>query len=189
MIGSGAAARTRATPVVAAALAVGFALLSGCAAVEKPSAASKVRPETCFGVFTPSELAPLLGRGDEVTVDSPYDLELNAQRRGVTCNIYVDGKTRFFATADRLPQGQYFVWAPAVDEQKPDALPFAQNSKLWDGGAAVVLECSGPTDAFELRLWIDGSAEKIRQDARRPLFTELMQKYLDFAKEQTGCAG
>ncbi|MER6318474.1 hypothetical protein ABT237_32600 [Streptomyces sp. NPDC001581] len=169
-----------------AAVVVGIAVLVGCSD-GKESAAPELPESTCFGAFTPAELAPFMGAGREVRVDAPADVRLSASRKSAICNIYVDGKTRFFATADRLPEGQHFVWAPSVDEQKPEALPFAQNSKLWDGGVAVVLTCSGPTDAFELRLWIDGSVEKVRQDARRPLFTELMKKYLDFAKQQTGC--
>ncbi|MGW6981149.1 hypothetical protein ACWGE1_17130 [Streptomyces sp. NPDC054932] len=174
------------TPRVVVGVAVGAALLAGCS--DGPvSAAPELPGSTCFGAFTPAELAPFMGTGREVKVDGPADARLSAGRKSAICNIYVDGKTRFFATAERLPQGQHFVWAPAVDEQKPEALPFAENSKLWDGGAAVVLPCSGPADAFELRLWIDGSVEKIQQDARRPLFTGLMKKYLDFAREQTGC--
>ncbi|MGZ9931217.1 hypothetical protein ACXNSR_15145 [Streptomyces sp. NC-S4] len=172
--------------VVAVAVAVGAALLAGCSGGKAP-APPALPGSTCFGAFTPTELAPLMGTGEEVRVDGPADVRLSAGRKSALCNIYVDGKTRFFASAERLPQGQHFFWAPAVDEQKPEPLPFVENGKLWDGGAAVFLSCNGPTEAFELKLWLDGSTEHIEQEERRPLFAGLMKKYLGFAKEQTGC--
>src|SRR5687768_10432161 len=131
----GAAARARTALMVTAALAVGGALLSGCAEEEKPSAASKVRPETCFGVFTPDELAPLLGKGYEVTVDSPYDLRLNAQRRGVVCNIYVDGKSGVFATATWQSVGQGFH--RPLGNVSTEPIPDVENGKVWSTGAAA----------------------------------------------------
>ncbi|WP_314252980.1 hypothetical protein [Streptomyces sp. DSM 40907] len=174
------------TPRVVVAVAMGAALLAGCSD-GKASAAPALPGSTCFGAFTPTELAPLMGTGKETQVDGPADVRLSAGRKSALCNIYVDGKSRFFAGAERLPQGQHFFWAPAVDEQNPEPLPFAENSKLWDGGAAIFLSCNGPTEAFELKLWLDGSTEQIEQEKRRPLFAGLMKKYLEFAKEQTGC--
>ncbi|MEV7560315.1 hypothetical protein [Streptomyces sp. NPDC089795] len=168
------------------AVAAGAALLAGCSD-DKASAAPELPASTCFGAFTPTELAPFMGTGEEARVAGPADVRLSAGRKSAICNIYVDGKTRFFASAERLPQGQHFTWAPAVDEQEPEPLPFAGNSKLWDGGAAIFLSCDGPTDAFELKLWLDGSTEHIEQGERRPLFAGLMKKYLDFARQQTGC--
>ncbi|MFJ3832709.1 hypothetical protein ACIPWI_32855 [Streptomyces sp. NPDC090046] len=174
------------TPRVVVTVAVGAALLAGCSE-GKASAAPELPASTCFGAFTPTELAPLMGTGEKVQVDGPADVRLSAGRKSAICNIYVDGKTRFFASAERLPHGQHFFWAPAVDEQKPEPLAFAENSKLWDSGAAIFLSCNGPTGAFELKLWLDGSTEQIKQEERRPLFAGLMKKYLDFAREQTGC--
>ncbi|MCX5179079.1 hypothetical protein [Streptomyces virginiae] len=168
------------------AVAVGTALLAGCSD-GKVSAVPELPASTCFGAFTPTELAPFMGTGEEVRVAAPADARLTAGRKSAICNIYVDGKTRFFASAERLPQGQHFSWAPAVDEQKPEPLPFAENSKLWDSGVAIFLSCNGPTEAFELKLWLDGSTEQIKQEERRPLLAGLMKKYLDFARQQTGC--
>ncbi|MEV7445286.1 hypothetical protein AB0O22_29830 [Streptomyces sp. NPDC091204] len=165
---------------------MGAVLLAGCSD-GKASAAPELPPSTCFGAFTPAELAPFMGKGKEVRVDAPADARLSAGRESAICNIYVDGKTRLFASVERLPKGQDFFWAPAVDAQKPEPLPFAEDSKLWDSGAAVFLSCDGPTEAFELKVWLDGSTEQIKQEERRPLFAALMKKYLDFAKQQTGC--
>ncbi|MFE5521647.1 hypothetical protein ACFQ9Q_28605 [Streptomyces virginiae] len=178
--------RTHRAVAAVVAVAAGAALLAGCSD-GKTSAAPELPASTCFGAFTPTELAPFVGTGEEVRVDAPADARLTAGRKSAICNIYVDGKTRFFASAERLPQGQHFFWAPAVDEQKPEPLPFAENSKLWDGGAAIFLSCKGPTEAFELKLWLDGSTERIEQKERRPMFAGLMKKYLDFARQQTGC--
>jgi hypothetical protein len=51
----------------------------------------------------------------------------------------------------------------------------------------VFLTCRGLTEALELKLWIDGSAEDIKPEERRPLFSELMKKYMEFAKQQNQC--
>ncbi|WP_327414260.1 hypothetical protein [Streptomyces sp. NBC_01233] len=181
----GVAARTRATLVVTVALAAGVALLSGCAEEKKPLAASKVRPETCFGAFTPSDLSPLLGRGDEVTVDSPYDLRLNAQRPGVTCNIYVDGKSGVLAWAERQPLGQGVFWP--LEKVDAEPIPTVENGKVWNTGAAALLSCKGATDSFELELWLSGSVDGKKPGESRPVLVELMKKYADYAKQQTGC--
>ncbi|MER6318475.1 hypothetical protein ABT237_32605 [Streptomyces sp. NPDC001581] len=185
MTGIDAAVRTRARPVVAAALAVSLALLSGCAEEQKPLAASKVRPETCFGAFTPSDLSPLLGRGDEVTVDSPYDLELNAQRPGVTCNIYVDGKSGLLATAERQPLGQGAYWP--LEKVDAEPIPSVENGKVWNTGAAALLSCKGAPDSFELELWLSGSVDGKKPGDSRPVLAELMKKYADYARQQTRC--
>ncbi|MFF3089439.1 hypothetical protein ACFVRB_31020 [Streptomyces nojiriensis] len=181
-----AAAPTRTALVLTATLAVAVALLSGCAEEEKPSAASKVRPQTCFGAFTPDELAPLLGTGDEVTVDSPYDLELNAQRRGVTCNIYVDGKSGLLATATWQPLGRGFQ--PLPETANADAIPAVENGRVWDAGAVAGIVCKKAGDSFELALGLSGSVDGEADETRR-LLAELMKKYVDRAKQQNRCAG
>lgn len=62
-----------------------------------------------------------------------------------------------------------------------------ENGKLWDDGAAVFLACEGSKESFELQLWLSGVADEVKQEERRPKFAALMAKYLDFAKQQTGC--
>ncbi|MFI8344968.1 hypothetical protein ACIF8W_33580 [Streptomyces sp. NPDC085639] len=179
-----AAARTRTGTVVAAALAAGVALLSGCTEEEKPSAATKVRPETCFGAFTPAELAPLLGRGDEVTVDSPYDMRLNAQRPGVICNIYVDGKSGVFAQAKWQPVGRGFLQLP--ETVKADPIVGVEHGKVWGTGAAAGFTCERPEGSFELDLRLSGTVAGER-DETRTVLAELMKKYVDRAKQQNQC--
>ncbi|WP_030717822.1 hypothetical protein [Streptomyces sp. NRRL F-2580] len=180
------APRTRTALVLTATLAVAVVLLPGCATEEKPSAATKVRPETCFGIFTPDELAPLLGAGDEVTVDSPHDLELNAQRRGATCNIYVDGKSGLLATATWQPLGRGFQ--PLPETANADAIPAVENGKVWDAGAVAGISCTTAEDSFELALGLSGTVDGKAEETRR-LLAELMKKYVDRAKRQNHCAG
>ncbi|MGW0362409.1 hypothetical protein [Streptomyces sp. NPDC002990] len=120
-------------------------------------------------------------------VESPVDVRLTSQRESAICNIEVDGKNRFHAAAHRKPAGHEFLWPPLLDEQNPEGLPFAENSKLWDRGAAVVLTCEGLTDSFVLRLWIDGVPDDVKPAERRPKFTALMAKFLESAKQQAQC--
>ncbi|MER7827754.1 hypothetical protein ABTX85_34940 [Streptomyces sp. NPDC096097] len=180
------AARSRTTPVLTATLAVAVTLLSGCAEEEKPSAASKVRPETCFGAFTPDELAPLLGTGDEVTVDSPYDVELNAQRRGVTCNIYVDGKSGVLADATWQPLGRGFQ--PLPETANAESIPAVENGKVWNAGAVAGITCKRAEGSFEMALGLSGTVDG-KPDETRRLLAELMKKYVDRAKQQNRCTG
>ncbi|MFJ8018099.1 hypothetical protein [Streptomyces sp. NPDC096339] len=163
----------------------GVVLLSGCAEEKKPSAASRLPKSTCFGAFTPSDLAPLLGNADEVKVDSPADLKLTANRRGATCNVYVDGKSGVLATAERRPLGQGFFWP--LDDKSPEPIPGVENGKVWDTGAAAGISCKGVTDSFELELWLSGSVQGKKAGESRPVLTELMRKYVDYAKQQTLC--
>ncbi|MFD6230767.1 hypothetical protein ACFWFZ_28485 [Streptomyces sp. NPDC060232] len=169
----------------AGALIVVALLLGGCAEAEKQSAASKLPESTCFGVFTPSDLEPLLGRGEEVKVDSPHDLALNSRRRGATCNIYVDGKSGVLAWAKWQPAGQGFHWP--LDGLNAEPIPAVENGRVWDTGAAAGISCRGAEDAFELELWLSGSISGKKAAETRSLLTGLMTKYADRARQQTHC--
>ncbi|MFJ9550876.1 hypothetical protein [Streptomyces erythrochromogenes] len=175
-----------AVAAVAFAVAVGTALLAGCSD-GKASAAPELPPSTCFGVFTPAELEPFMGTGDEARVDSPGDLGLTASRTKAICNIDVDGKPRWTASAERRPAGQEVSWGSEVEKHDPDELPYAGNSRLWDSGAAVVLGCTGPTETFDLTLFIDAVPDGLKPEQRRPAFAALMKKFMESAKQQTRC--
>ncbi|MDX6760025.1 hypothetical protein SIN09_11370 [Streptomyces sp. F8] len=147
-------------------------------------AATKVRPETCFGAFTPAELAPVLGRADEVTVDSPYDMRLNAQRRGVTCNIYVDGQSGLLATATWQPTGRGF--RRYLDNVPTEPVPGLENSQMWATGAAAGFTCTTADGSFEVELKLSATVDG-KPDATRRTLVELMGKYVDRAKQQNQC--
>lgn len=163
------------------------AALAGCSE-EKKSAAVKLPERSCFEVFTRSDVEPLMGDGDKVKEVSPTDLRLNAVRRGATCNIYVDGEGRVLVTATRQPLGDHFFWPPTdANQPAPEPLSLGDKGMVWDTGARVTLTCKGSTDSFELELGIGGSTEHMKAADRRPLFTGLMKKYLEVAKQQTQC--
>ncbi|MFF8263993.1 hypothetical protein [Streptomyces virginiae] len=183
---SGYGAVRRIALVATVSLAVGVPLLSGCSD-GKESAASELPSSTCFGVFTPVELAPFVGTGDEVRVDSPGDLRLSAGRTKATCNIEVGGKPRLTVSAERRPPGQEVTWGSEVEKHRPEVLPYAGNSKLWDSGAAVVLGCTGSAEAFDLTLFIDAVPDGLKQEERRPAFAALMRKFMESARQQAGC--
>ncbi|MGP3686372.1 hypothetical protein ACTVZO_16980 [Streptomyces sp. IBSNAI002] len=161
--------------------------LTGCTDAEK-GAAPRLSERTCFGIFTPSDLEPLMGPGKKVNETSPADVKLSAERRSATCNVDVDGQGRFLVSATRQPLGQHFTWPPTDPNQPPaDPLPLGDKGIVWNTGARVALTCKGPVDSFELLLTIGGSVEHMKPGTSRSLFTTLMTKYLAAAKQQTGC--
>ncbi|MGW7461474.1 hypothetical protein [Streptomyces sp. NPDC054797] len=177
--------RNAVTPRVLAATMVAAAALTGCGE-EKKAAAPQLPERTCFGVFTRSELEPLMGYGETVEVSGPTDARLTASRRAVTCSVDVDGKRRVLVMATRQPLGQSFIWPP-TDPPAPDSLPLGDKGIVWDTGARVALSCKGDRDSFELELGLSGSVEHVKAGTSRALFTALMTKYLEIAKQQTQC--
>ncbi|MER7735340.1 hypothetical protein ABTX80_31045 [Streptomyces erythrochromogenes] len=175
------------TAALLAGTLVAAAVLTGCAE-EKKAAAPQLPERTCFGVFTRSDLEPLMGDGETVTVSGPADARLTAQRRAATCNVDVDGRGRVLVAATRQPLGQSFFWPP-TDQSRPAPEPLALGDKgiLWDTGARVALTCKGAADSFELELAVSGSVEHMKPGTSRALFTSLMTTYLESAKQQTRC--
>ncbi|MEV7173360.1 hypothetical protein AB0O18_27115 [Streptomyces sp. NPDC093224] len=166
---------------------IAAAAVAGCAE-EKKAAAPQLPERTCFGVFTRSDLEPLMGEGETVTVSGPADARLNAQRRSATCNVDVDGRGRVLVAATRRPLGQSFFWPPTDrSEPAPEPLALGDRGILWDTGARVVLTCKGAADSFELELSLSGSVEHTKPGTSRALFTSLMITYLESAKQQTQC--
>ncbi|MEW2138995.1 hypothetical protein AB0892_20785 [Streptomyces sp. NPDC005409] len=92
---------------LAVAITAGAALLAGCSDSKEPAVA-KLPAYACFGAFSPTELEPFMGTGEEVRVDAPADVRLTAERKSAICTIDVDGQHRFSALAERLPAGQHF---------------------------------------------------------------------------------
>ncbi|QTI45730.1 hypothetical protein [Streptomyces nojiriensis] len=172
-------------PRTLAAVLVGVAALTGCGE-DKKSAAPQLPERTCFGVFTRADLEPLMGYGETVEVSGPADARLTASRRSATCNVAVDGRGRVLVTATRQPLGQSFVWPP-TDPPVPDPLPLGDKGIVWDTGARVALTCKGSKDSFELELGLSGSVEHVKAGTSRTLFTALMTKFLESAKQQTEC--
>ncbi|MFF8268776.1 hypothetical protein ACF059_15435 [Streptomyces sp. NPDC016562] len=169
------------------AFAAGAALLTGCSG-EDESAAPALPTSTCYGAFTPEELAPFMGKGKEVRVDGPADVRLTADWKRSHCTIDVDGQSRFTAWAYRRPAGLNIPFGSETEKQNPEALPYAGNSRLWDSGAAVVLSCKAPTDTFDLELRISAAVPAtLKEEDRRPTFTALMKKFMDLAKQQNQC--
>ncbi|MER5733649.1 hypothetical protein ABT084_35840 [Streptomyces sp. NPDC002138] len=160
--------------------------LTGCSEEAKP-AARKLPERTCFGVFTRSDLAPLLGKGEEVTVSGPSDAQLSPVRKGVTCTVDVDGPGRFLATATRQPLGDSFFWNPEMIHPAPDSLPLGDRAIVYDTGARAFVACKGRDDQFGLEVKVSGSVEQMKREERRPLFTKLITKLLDAAKQQSKC--
>ncbi|MDX3539054.1 hypothetical protein PV721_32945 [Streptomyces sp. MB09-01] len=175
------------SPLVLAVVLLATAALAGCAE-EKKAAAPQLPERTCFGVFTRTDLEPLMGYGETVEVSGPVDARLTAARRGVTCNVYVDGQGRVLVTATRQPLEQSFAWPPTDPNQPPpDPLPLGDKGIVWNTGARVALACKGSKDSFALELGLSGSVEHMKPGTSRALFTALMTKYLESAKQQTQC--
>jgi hypothetical protein len=176
-------ARTR---IALTAALAGTTALAGCSEQEK-AAEAQLPERTCFEVFTRSDLAPLLGNGDVVKVSAPSDLRLTAERRGATCTVDVDGRVSFVASATRQPLDQSFFWNPELIKPAPDPLPLGEKGIVYDTGARVLLVCRGPKDSFQVELSLSGSIDHVGRGQSRPLFSELMRKFVPVATEQTTC--
>nr|WSX51647.1 hypothetical protein OG409_23605 [Streptomyces sp. NBC_00974] len=177
--------KTRISFVCVTTLVAG-AVLTGCADGKK-EATPQLPERSCFGVFARSDLEPLMGSGETVKETSPTDVRLTADHRSATCTVDVDGKGRVLVTATRQPLGQSFLWHPDQNQPAPDPLALGDKGIVWNTGARVALTCKGAADSFELELGISGSTEHVKPADRRPLFTSLMTKYLEVAKQQTAC--
>ncbi|MFE9462116.1 hypothetical protein ACFYNW_00295 [Streptomyces virginiae] len=177
---------SRTSPLLAVTLVVA-AVVTGCAE-EKKAAAQQLPERTCFGVFTRSDLEPLMGYGETVKVSGPADARLTPERPAATCNVDVDGRGRVLVAATRQPLGQNFFWPPTDQNQPaPEPLPLGDKGIVWNTGARVALTCKGTEDSFELELALSGSVEHMKPGTSRGLFTSLMAKYLESAKQQTQC--
>ncbi|MFD7032677.1 hypothetical protein ACFWAR_32100 [Streptomyces sp. NPDC059917] len=160
--------------------------LTGCSSEAKP-AARNLPERTCFGVFERSDLAPLLGTGEKVTVSGPPDAQLSPIRRGGTCTVAVDGPGRFLATVTRQPLGRGFFWNREFIHPAPDPVPLGDEAMVYNTGARAFVTCKGRDDQFELEVAVSGSVEQMKYGEGRPLFIKLITKLLDSAKQQSKC--
>ncbi|MFE2475606.1 hypothetical protein [Streptomyces sp. NPDC059389] len=163
-----------------------LAVLAGCTGGTE-AAAPKLPERTCFGVFTRSDLEPLMGNGREVKESGPADMQLNGYRRTATCSVDVDGRGRFLASATRQPLEQSFFWNAQLIKPPADTLPLGDKGIVYDTGARVLLVCKGSQDAFQVELSLSGSTDQVEKGGSRPLFTRLMTKFVEAGKQQTQC--
>ncbi|MET9884815.1 hypothetical protein ABZZ20_17110 [Streptomyces sp. NPDC006430] len=178
--------RTARVALTCAVVLFGSVVVAGCSE-GKPAASLRLPERTCFGIFTRSDLEPLMGKGEEVKEAGPADVRLTAERRGATCNVDVDGKGRFLASATRQPLEQSFFWHPEMIKPAPDPLALGDKGLVYDTGARVLVTCKGPKDEFQLELVLGGSIDSMKAGTSRQLFGDLMKKFLDVAKQQTQC--
>ncbi|TDU77953.1 hypothetical protein [Streptomyces sp. KS 21] len=177
----------RSALVLAAAAPVALAALTGCSEGTE-TAASKLPERTCFGVFSRSDLGPLVGNGEQVKESGPADMRLTAVRRGATCSVDVDGKDRFLASATRQPLEQSFFWNTELIKPAADPLPLGDKGIVYNTGARVLLVCKGSDEPFQVELSLSGSTDQVEKGGSRPLFTRLMTKFVEAGKQQTQCA-
>ncbi|MEV0987406.1 hypothetical protein [Streptomyces sp. NPDC049949] len=169
-----------------AAAPIALAVLVGCSEGTE-TAAPKLPERTCFGVFSRSDLGPLVGNGEEVKESGPADMELTAARRTSTCSVDVDGRGRFLASATRQPLEQSFFWNAELIKPAADTLPMGDKGIVYDTGARVLLICKGSQDTFQVELSLSGSTDQVEKGGSRPLFTRLMKKFVEAGKQQTRC--
>ncbi|GHE40210.1 hypothetical protein CP980_20920 [Streptomyces vinaceus] len=161
-------------------------VLTGCSEAAE-TAAPKLPERTCFGVFSRSDLGPLVGKGEEVKESGPADMQLTALRRTSTCSVDVDGRSRFLASATRQPLEQSFFWNAQLIKPPADPLPLGDKGIVYDTGARVLLVCKGSGEPFQVELAISGSIDQVEKGGSRPLFTQLMKKFVEAGRQQTKC--
>ncbi|MEU6867074.1 hypothetical protein ABZ924_28125 [Streptomyces sp. NPDC046876] len=121
--------------------------------------------------------------------DGPADMRLTAARRGATCVVDVDGKGRFDASVTRQALDESFFWNTQLIKPPADPLALGDRGIVYDTGARVALTCTGPNGSFQLEATVGGSTDQMEKREARPLFTALIAKLLEAAKQQTHCGG
>ncbi|MFC9731441.1 hypothetical protein ACFWGM_08780 [Streptomyces roseolus] len=184
---------TRAAAAVSTA-AVTAGLLVSCAASEE-KAVPKLPERICWGggAFAGSDVAPLLPPGDkaEFTPRSGAFFALTKELDSATCNLYIDGNTKFQAIATRRNFAESIDWS-SWDSADPKPLDLGDKGIIYDTGAHAYFTCepaknpNSPGKYIELRIHADDAPDKSKLQAALPA---LMKEFMAFAQRELKCPG
>ncbi|MGW6687844.1 hypothetical protein [Streptomyces sp. NPDC054961] len=112
---------------------------------------------------------------------------LNENDKSTSCQLYVDGDTRFSARASRRSVEQEFRWF-SWEKENPDKLELGSGGIVWDSGAAISFTCKSPEGPFKVELVLTSGSGQGKPKDPRPFFTDMMKPYYEFATAQLHCA-
>ncbi|MEV6654130.1 hypothetical protein [Streptomyces sp. NPDC051219] len=165
--------------------------LSGCSAVgDSDEAVPELPQRLCWGAFAGSEVAPLLPGGEEADVRGAAVFDLADGKDTATCTLYIDGNTKFQATARRQGTEDEVDWS-SYEKAKPDPVDVGKKGIVWSNGAAAYFVCEGAGSSaasgsvVELSLSTVGSPD---EEKVRSTLPSLMRKFVGFAQRELDCS-
>ncbi|MFI5765822.1 hypothetical protein ACIA8F_33430 [Streptomyces sp. NPDC051563] len=163
-------------------------LLSACTGGSGQGAAP-LPDRVCWGAgaFAGKDVARTAGKGTKVRDDSPAVFTLPEIDKGTSCQLYVDGDTRFSARASRRSVDQDFQWS-SWEKESPDRIDIGSGGIVWDSGAAISFTCKSPEGPYKVELVLTSGSGAGKPKDPRAYFTEMMDPYHRFAVEQLHCS-
>ncbi|GGR32226.1 hypothetical protein [Streptomyces roseolus] len=168
-------------------------LLAGCAAGEE-KAVPELPKRICWGgAFAGSDVTPLLPPGDKAEF-SPLagrSFVLNGDVDSAICTLYVDGNTKFQASADLEKFEESIEWS-SWDSADPKPLDVGEKGIIFDRGALAYFTCepaknpNSPGKYIELEITADDAPDKSKLQAALPA---LMKEFMAFAQRELKCPG
>ncbi|MFH8984502.1 hypothetical protein [Streptomyces varsoviensis] len=135
--------RKKTFPIASATLAVlAAASLQGCTSEHKASSL-KFPDSVCWDAFNGADVKKLVPDGKKFSSDTTNNFDLYNGKESTICSIYIDGRTRFLASAHRYPVKNSVEQRNLV-ENKPNiaAIKVGDKGWVWDTGAASTFACN-----------------------------------------------
>ncbi|MEV0281539.1 hypothetical protein AB0I22_34855 [Streptomyces sp. NPDC050610] len=190
--------RRKAFTIASATLAIlATAVLQGCTSGHKDSSL-KFPDSVCWGAFNGADINNLVPDGKKVSSDTTNNFDLYSGKESTICSVYIDGRTRFLASAHRYPV-KNSVEQQNLVENKPNISTIEVGDKgwVWDTGAASTFACNRP-DSRSATDPQHPNSEKyviLRIDTYPPagkksshqLLEKILRGYTDFALEKLLC--
>ncbi|MGW0034207.1 hypothetical protein ACWDXD_30840 [Streptomyces sp. NPDC003314] len=173
--------------------AVAAGLLTGCATGEE-KAVPELPERICWnGAFAGSDVSPLLPPGDEVKFSrlAGRHFALTEESDSAICTLYIDGNTKFQASADLENFEDSIEWS-SWDPAHPKPLAVGEKGIIWDTGAASYFICepaknpNSPGRYIELMITAHYAPDKSKLQAALP---ELMKEFMAYAQRELRCTG
>ncbi|MFF6790103.1 hypothetical protein ACFY9C_13575 [Streptomyces filamentosus] len=171
--------------------AVAAGLLVGCAAGEEKSV-PELPERICWGgAFAGSDVTPLLppGKKAEFSPLAGRPFILTGDVDSAVCTLYVDGNTKFQASAEFEEFEESIEWS-SWDSADPKPLDVGEKGIVFDRGALAYFTCEpaknprSPGKYIELEITADGAPDKVKLQAALPV---LMKEFMAFAQRELKC--
>lgn len=166
-------------------------LLAGCATGEE-KAVPKLPERICWnGAFASSDVSPLLPPGDEAKFSrlAGRHFVLTKELDSAICTLYIDGNTKFQASATRRNFEESIEWS-SWDRTNPKPLDLGEKGIIWGTGAASYFICepaknrNTPGRYIELMITANYAPDKSKLQAALPA---LMKEFMAYAQRELKC--
>ncbi|MEI5101256.1 hypothetical protein RB200_25290 [Streptomyces sp. PmtG] len=188
--------------VPAIAFLVGAFAVSGCSGESNRDDSSIRLPKrVCWNAFEGEKVEDLLPRGGDATIDDRLDFDLYKSKQSASCLVYVDGNTKFSASANRNAQSPEDIDWSTWKSANPSSINAGDKGISWStrfsSGAAAYFTCERPSSLpseeahwpnsykyIELELRASGPAKPKEAQKR---ISSLMDDFVNFSKRKLKC--